>query len=100
MELQTWVDFMELWVNLICSWVASTTCSLIEILKKKNMCTNLQITWEEQFLKQKDIWEPICRKLEEKTLEQIRNGYPFAKKLKRNIISGCNTQPINLIKQD
>jgi len=24
MELQTWVDFMKLWIDLICSWVGST----------------------------------------------------------------------------
>jgi len=46
MEFQTWVDFMELWTNLICSWIGSTTCSFIEILRKENMGTNLQRTWK------------------------------------------------------
>jgi len=44
-ELQTWVDFMKLWIDLICSWVGSITqCSFTDILKKK--------------------WVPICRELE------------------------------------
>jgi hypothetical protein len=68
MELQTWVDFMELWTNFICSWVGSTTSSFTEILKKEDMGTNLQRTWEEEFLNKEDIWEPICIELEKKFL--------------------------------
>jgi hypothetical protein len=60
MELQTWVDFMELWTNFICSWVGSTTCSFTQILKKKDIVTNLQKTWEEEFLSKEDIGNPFA----------------------------------------
>jgi hypothetical protein len=46
MELQTWVDFMELRTDLICSRVEFATCNFIKILKKEDMDTNLQRTWE------------------------------------------------------
>jgi hypothetical protein len=34
-------------------------------------------------LSKKDIWEPIYIELEKKYLEQIKDGYPFGKKLKK-----------------
>ncbi len=51
------------------------------------MGTNLQKTWEEEFLSKEDIWEPICIKLEKKSLEQRRYGYPFAKKFEKEVSS-------------
>jgi hypothetical protein len=82
MELQTWVDFMELWTYLICSWVGFATCSFTMILRKKtclpickdidkikhgyqftkilrkeDMRTNLQRSWENK------TWVPICKEL-------------------------------------
>ncbi len=83
MEPQTWVDSMELWTYLICSWVGSTTCNFIKILGKEDMGTNLQKTWKEEFLSKEDIWEPICIKLEQKSLEQKRDGYPFVENLRK-----------------
>jgi len=76
--------FMELWTNFICSWVGSTTCSFTEILKKEYIVTNLEKTWEEEFLNKEDIWEPICIELEKKYLEQRRDGYPFVENLRTN----------------
>jgi hypothetical protein len=32
------------------SWVGLATCNFIEILKKKNVGTNLSRIWEEEFL--------------------------------------------------
>jgi hypothetical protein len=83
MELQTWVDFMELWTYLICSWVGSAICSFTKILRKEDMGTNFQRTWKEKFLSKEDIWEPICVELE-KSFEQRRNGYPFVKNLRNS----------------
>ncbi len=70
MELQTWVDFMELLTDLICSWVEYTTYSFTKILKQENMGTNLQRTSEKELLNKEYIWEPICIELEKKFLEQ------------------------------
>jgi hypothetical protein len=64
------------------------------------MGTNLQKTWEKEFLNKEDIWEPICRELEKKSFEQKRNGYPFAKNLKKKFHDKCNTQAINSFRQD
>jgi len=83
MELQTWIGFMELWTNLICSWVGFVTCSFTEILRKEDMGTNLQWTWKKELLNKEDIWEPICIKFENKSFEQRRDGYRFAKNLKK-----------------
>jgi hypothetical protein len=38
-------------------------------------------------LSKEDIWEPICIKLEKKSLEQRRYGYPFAKKFEKEVSS-------------
>jgi len=89
MELQTWVDFMELWTYLIFSWVGFTTCNFTKILRKEDMGNNLQKTWEEEFLSKENIWEPIYIELEKKSLEQTRDGYPsatfFVKKVSQQI---------------
>ncbi len=82
MELQTWVDFMELWTNLICSWVGSTTCSFTKVLRKEDMGANLPKTWKEEFLNKEAIREPICIKLDMKFLKQKKRGYTFVKNLK------------------
>ncbi len=76
MEFQTWVDFMELWTYLICSWVGFTTCNFTKILRKEGVGTNLQKTWQAEFLSKENIWEPIYIELEKKSLEQTRDGYP------------------------
>jgi len=47
------------------------------------MGTNLQRTWKKEFLSKENIWEPICRELEKMSLEQRKNGCPFAKKLRK-----------------
>jgi hypothetical protein len=83
MELQTWVGLLELWINLIYSWVGYATCSFINILRKDDMGTNLQRTWKEEFLNKENIWEPICIELEKKYFEERKNGYPFAEILKK-----------------
>jgi len=81
---------MELWTNFICSWVGSTTCSFIEILKKDYIGTNLQKTWEEEFFSSlirymgthlhrtweeiswaKKRWVSICREFENKFSWQV-----------------------------
>ncbi len=104
MEIQTWVDFMEVLIDLICSWVGSTTYSFTEILKQEDMGTNLQRTSEKELLNKEYIWEPICIEIEKKILEQIKDGYPFVENLRKSLIinqiNGCNTQVVNRIKQN
>jgi hypothetical protein len=34
-------------------------------------------------LRKEDIWEPICRELEKKFLEERKDGYPFVKNLRK-----------------
>ncbi len=72
MELQTWVDFMELWTNLICSWIGSATCNFTTILRKEDMGTNFQRSWE------KKTWAPICRELKKNNSWTKKiHGNPF-----------------------
>jgi hypothetical protein len=90
MELQTWVDCMELWIDLTCSWVGFIPCSFTKILRNEDMGSNLQITWEEELFSKENIWEPIYIELEKKFLEQIRDGYPFGKKLRKKFHNKLN----------
>jgi hypothetical protein len=41
MELQTWVDFMEVWIDLNCLGIGYATYSFTKILRKEYMGTNL-----------------------------------------------------------
>jgi hypothetical protein len=81
---------MELWIDLICSWVGSATCNFIKILRKENMGTNLQKklkrrilewkrymgthlhkTWEEVSWAKKRLIS-ICREFEKEVSWQVR----------------------------
>jgi hypothetical protein len=70
MEFQTWVDFMDLWTNLICSWVGFVSYCFTKNFRKEGMGANLQGIWEKEFLNKEDIWEPICIKFEMKFFEE------------------------------
>jgi len=48
------------------------------------MGTNLQRSSEEKLLNKEYTWEPICIELEKKFLEPKKDGYPFAKNLRKN----------------